>query len=85
MGFGSRTKDDETQKVCKRFMSTRSGLLFRVETTMVEKEAATMNDVLRLLMVTQQRQVEAEHRREEARRREEEWIYGERKASDSWN
>ena len=70
VGFGSRTKDDETQKACKRFMSTRSGLLFRIETTMVEKEAATMNDVLRLLMETQQRQVEAEHRREEERRQE---------------
>eukprot|EP00731_Ephydatia_muelleri_P003135 Em0001g3135a len=51
-------------------MSTRSGLVFRVETTMAEKEAVSMSDILRLLVETQQRQVEAEQRREEERRQE---------------
>ena len=34
-------------------MSTRSGLVFRVETTMAEKEAVSMSDILRLLVETQ--------------------------------
>ena len=42
----------------------------RVETTMAEKEAVSMSDILRLLVETQQRQVEAEQRREEERRQE---------------
>ena len=37
---------------------------------MAEKEVASMNDVLRLLQETQQRQVEAEQRREEERKQE---------------
>ena len=37
---------------------------------MAEKEMASMNDVLRLLQETKQRQVEAEQRREEERRQE---------------
>ena len=51
-------------------MSTHSRLLFRVETTMGESEAVSMSDVLKLLMETQQRQVEVEHQREEERRQE---------------
>ena len=47
-GIDSCAKRNETQKACKRFMSTRSGLLFRVGTTMAE-EVVSMNDVLRLL------------------------------------
>ncbi|KAL5491772.1 hypothetical protein EMCRGX_G017129 [Ephydatia muelleri] len=58
------------RKTTKPFMSTRSGLVFRIETTMAEKEAVSMSDILRLLVETQQRQVEAEQRREEERRRE---------------
>ena len=51
---------------------------------MAEKEVASMNDVLRLLQETLQRQVEAEQRLEEERKQERrESGYGERKASDS--
>ncbi|KAL5515899.1 hypothetical protein EMCRGX_G001144 [Ephydatia muelleri] len=59
-------------------MSTRSGLVFRVETTMAEKEAVSMSEILRLLVETQQRQVEAEQRREEERRQEQRREEGER-------
>ena len=70
VGSSSHAKQQQNPKASKYFITTRSGLSFSVKTMMVEKEAVTISDVLKLFMENQQRQVEVEQWLEEERRQE---------------